>query len=188
MTVYRKSLLIDDGSALLGGCKIDTSVTGGVPGEHGVASDEFKGFSNALIKELFIEGRDFMTRSYFNQKARKCSGSSLSRDDLFDKLTACGLWRKGHAAGKAKQPIYPVIGTKYIMKQLFSVRPKIPVTFPEEMDRQRARDLLSTASLTIANIKIVQSATEHIAVESETVKRGVKRERPDQAKAAPSEQ
>ena len=80
----------------------------------------FQRFSMALMRELCDRKMDCMTKSYFLQRARNIKGSTMSRDDIWNKLVKPGSgWTVEDTTGKQKNAIRPCIQIRRDRQALF---------------------------------------------------------------------
>ena len=111
---------------------------------------------------------DNMTRVYFNQKTRKIPGRSISRDDLWAKLTEPGGgWVKGESTGKQKDVIRPQIQIRRNYHSLFPVAVSDNTMFelPEEREfepetAEQLKTLISNLGIIMNTIKAVTASDQ----------------------------
>ena len=174
----RKPLLDKEDAAIVrvAGVEVDVERSAAICKRPQPVCGAFRSFSIALMKEMCDDGFDYMTKVKFFQRKRHVEGSSLNREELFDRLIESKMWVFGEPEQKAKIRIRPCINTTRNLEELLVYKVTASESFPEVFDTTFLSHRSHGVSID-ANASIVTSCLQELL--TVTQDRGSKRKKAD---------
>jgi hypothetical protein len=130
----------------------------------GEATDAFSlNLAVELLRELKM---DTLTYTYFNQKARKVPGLTISRSEMYKRLPASKFFTDHSVSGKQKSAIIPHIPTRYQLKDILGNCRDLEksICLPESWDGAATESVFGPASIIGLNMSLLKESLGAILI------------------------